>query len=51
MWDEHLKGWLTAAQKKGKEEAEAGEERADIARGEEVMEATVVTGETTSTWN
>ena len=38
--DKHLKGWLAAARKKYKEEAEAGEEMAESNRGGETMEDT-----------
>ena len=40
MLDKHLKGWLTAARKKYKEEAEAGEETAYSNRGGEATEDT-----------
>ena len=40
MRSEHLKGWLAAARKKEKEEAEAGKETTDSTKGGEVTETT-----------
>ena len=39
MWDEHLKGWLSASRKKEKEEEEAGEETTESNKGGGATEA------------